>query len=98
MKAAAGRARECAVDNSRTRPDESKFFTILEEYSVSYRSAAENICYDTFSNRSASRTVEGWITSPGHRKNILTPEFTRIGVGVYAENGTNYSVQLFIKK
>ena len=98
MKAAAERARECAVDYSHTRPDGSECFTILEEYRVSYSSMAENIYYDTSSYRSASRTVAGWMNSPGHRKNILTPEFTHIGVGVYTEDGKNYAVQLFIKK
>lgn len=30
----------------------------------------------------ARKTVEGWMNSPGHRKNILTPEFNLIGIGV----------------
>jgi stress response protein SCP2 len=28
-----------------------------------------------------AEVVQGWMDSPGHRKNILTPEFTEIGVG-----------------
>ncbi|GHI09995.1 stress protein [Streptomyces cellostaticus] len=31
--------------------------------------------------RSPAEVVEGWMNSPGHRANILTPEFTHIGVG-----------------
>ncbi len=30
----------------------------------------------------ASSTVEGWMDSPGHRENILTP-FTREGIGIF---------------
>ena len=93
MKAAAERARERVVDYSRVPLDGSECFAILAEYRVSYRSAAENIYYDTFSNRSASRTVEGWMNSPGRCENILTPEFTRVGVGVYTEDSTNCAVQ-----
>ena len=98
MKAAAERARECASEYSHTRPDGSDCFTVLDEYGVSFSAAAENIYYDDYSNRSASRAVDGWMNSPGHRKNILTPDFTHIGVGVHRENGRNYAVQLFIKR
>lgn len=30
----------------------------------------------------ARSTVEGWMKSPGHRKNILTPELNRVGIGI----------------
>jgi len=30
----------------------------------------------------AEATMTGWMNSPGHRKNILNPEFTHLGVGV----------------
>ncbi len=31
----------------------------------------------------AETTVEGWMNSPGHRKNILTPVWLREGIGVF---------------
>lgn len=30
----------------------------------------------------AETTVQGWMKSPGHRKNILTPHFKREGIGI----------------
>lgn len=30
----------------------------------------------------ARSTVDGWMKSPGHRENILTPELNRVGIGV----------------
>jgi len=36
----------------------------------------------------ARTTVEGWMESPGHRKNILTPHWRREGIGV-AISGDN---------
>ena len=30
----------------------------------------------------AQKTVNGWMNSPGHRKNILTSTFDREGIGV----------------
>lgn len=36
--------------------------------------------------RIAARAVSGWMGSPGHRDNILTPDFTRGGVGIAIVN------------
>lgn len=50
----------------------------------------------------AQDTVDGWMESPGHRKNILTPEFTLIGIGTATgeQNGQPYVwiTQLFGQK
>ncbi len=43
----------------------------------------------------AKSTVEGWMQSPGHRENILTP-FTREGIGIYiSDDGRVYITQNF---
>lgn len=39
--------------------------------------------------------VRRWMNSPGHRKNILTPEFTMIGIGIYLTTDDVYGTQLF---
>jgi uncharacterized protein YkwD len=31
----------------------------------------------------AETTVQGWMNSPGHRKNILTPQWRREGIGIF---------------
>jgi uncharacterized protein YkwD len=48
-------------------------------------------------DRSAEAVVAGWLESPGHRANILKPEYTEIGVGVASGDGTYgiYWVQMF---
>ena len=46
----------------------------------------------------ASKAVEGWKASPGHRKNLVAPHVTEIGVGVARAPDKNpkfLSVQLF---
>jgi hypothetical protein len=45
----------------------------------------------------ARETVQGWMNSPGHRKNILTDHVTDIGVGVAKATGEEkfISVQMF---
>ncbi|MFF7985202.1 CAP domain-containing protein [Streptomyces sp. NPDC007901] len=42
------------------------------------RTIGENIACG---QRSAAEVVDGWMNSPGHRANILKPEFTHIGIG-----------------
>ncbi len=34
----------------------------------------------------AQRTVDGWMSSPGHRENILTPYWQHEGIGIEIEN------------
>ncbi|MCA9796084.1 MAG: CAP domain-containing protein, partial [Candidatus Eremiobacteraeota bacterium] len=43
----------------------------------------------------AEKAVEAWIRSPVHRKNLLNPDFNRIGVGVVGEGDTYLFTQCF---
>ena len=44
----------------------------------------------------AGTTVQGWMKSPGHRKNILTPYFKHEGIGVFiTSDGKVYITQNF---
>uniref|UniRef100_UPI004057831B CAP domain-containing protein n=1 Tax=Streptomyces sp. SID1121 TaxID=3425888 RepID=UPI004057831B len=58
-----------------------------------HRGIGENIACG---QRTAAEVVEGWMNSPGHRANILKPDFTHLGVG-YAGGGPagTYWTQLF---
>ena len=45
---------------------------------------------------SAATVVAGWMTSQGHRENILSSRFTEIGAGVATgSNGRQYYAQVF---
>ena len=87
------RAEELEELFEHTRPDGSGCFTALVEAGVSYSTAGENIAYGY---TSPEAVMEGWMNSTGHRANILTPEFTSIGVGYCQIDGVHYWVQLFI--
>jgi uncharacterized protein YkwD len=41
--------------------------------------------------------VDNWMSSPGHRKNLLHPEFTDIGVGVAASGKEIRATQVFVR-
>jgi uncharacterized protein YkwD len=59
---------------------------------------AENIAFQQGKPDSSivETFVTGWINSPGHFKNIMTPGFTHTGVGVFKSNdGRVYGVQVF---
>jgi len=45
-----------------------------------YRKITENI---HAAQLDPARVVEGWMQSPGHRKNILDPDVTELGIGHY---------------
>lgn len=43
---------------------------------------AENLAWGSGDLASPARTVEGWMKSAGHRRNILTGAFREIGIGI----------------
>ncbi len=91
--AAQVRAQEIDVSFSHTRPDGTSCFTVLKEFGIGYRACGENIAKGS---PSPARVVEGWMNSAGHRANILSANFTTIGVGVFADAaGTLHWAQLF---
>lgn len=51
--------------------------------------------YSTDIKTQARLIVDGWMTSPGHRRNILDPNYTHIGVGVAAREKNCYATQVF---
>ena len=96
LSAAQLRAQELAEVFSHTRPNGSDCFSVLDEAGVSYGYAGENIAWGYNSLSTPAEVVEEWMNSPGHRANILTPEFTKLAVGYYCEGSDYYWVQIFI--
>jgi uncharacterized YkwD family protein len=78
---------------SHTSPTYGSPFDMMRDFGVTYKSAGENIA---MGQTTAQQVVSSWMNSEGHRKNILSPNYTNIGVG-YTSNG-NYWSQMFIGK
>lgn len=79
---------------SHTSPTYGSPFDMMKAYGISYRTAGENIASG---QKTAQAVVTAWMNSEGHRKNILNPNFTEIGVGYATKsNGTPYWTQMFI--
>lgn len=80
---------------SHTSPTYGTPFQMLQQFGVTYSSAGENIAAG---QTTAQQVMTDWLNSTGHRANILSKNYTELGVG-YVKGGKNgtYWVQLFIK-
>lgn len=90
------RAKEITKKFSHTRPDGRSCFTVVPKYG--YRILGENLAGG---QRSPEEVVEAWMNSPGHRANIMNPNFEELGVGyLYVDNSKyrHHWAQLFRKK
>ncbi|MFM7335856.1 MAG: CAP domain-containing protein [Tabrizicola sp.] len=81
MAAARSHARAMAEQNffAHVGKDGSRFSSRIHRQGYSYRSAAENIAAG---HKSAGDVVRGWLTSAGHRKNILNCQMKETGIAV----------------
>ncbi len=76
---------------SHTSPTYGSPFDMMKSFGLSYRSAGENIAKGY---KTPQAVVDGWMNSSGHRANILSSSYTKIGVGYVADG--NYWTQMFI--
>jgi len=86
------------VDNnyfSHYSPTYGSPFEMLDSFGVKYLHAGENLA----GNNSVQNAHTALMNSSGHRKNILNPDFTHIGIGVKPSNRYGYVyTQMFISK
>jgi len=69
----------------------------VRRYPFPYMSAAENLAYNSGVADAAGQAVQGWIKSPGHRKNLLGA-FDLCGVGVaQSSSGQFFFTQLLAR-
>lgn len=90
--AAGIRANELITKFSHTRPDGTSCFTVLRELGISYLATGENIAYGYMT---PEQVMDGWMNSEGHRANILSPKYNKLGVGYVKTGSVPYWVQLF---
>ncbi len=76
---------------SHTSPVYGSPFTMIKNFGISYKTAAENIAKG---QKTPQTVVNAWMNSPGHRANILNASYKKIGVGYVS--GGNYWTQMFI--
>jgi uncharacterized YkwD family protein len=74
-----------------TSPTYGSPFEMMKNFGITYRTAGENIA----KHSSVEGAMTGFMNSDGHRKNILNPSFTHIGIGIV---DGRYYTQMFIGK
>ena len=87
------RARECANYFSHTRPNGTRWYTLLEEAGLKRNVRAENIAYYY---PTAQQALNSWLNDPSHRANILNAQAKYIGIGYYHDGYNAYWVQIFL--
>lgn len=69
-------------------------FDMMNQFGISFSAAGENIAEG---QRTPQEVMNSWMNSPGHRANILSPKFTKLGVGIAKDsNGRLHWTQMFI--
>jgi uncharacterized protein YkwD len=68
---------------SHTSPNGSTAFSLMDQYGVPYGWAGENLAKNNYpDSESVNVAINALMNSPGHRANILSPNYTHIGVAV----------------
>ena len=99
VQVARRRAQDMASKNyfSHTSPSGETAFTILGEIGYPYQIAGENIARNNYPDgETVQISMAGFMNSPGHRANILEPQFKKVGIGVaFGSDGMKYFAVVF---
>jgi uncharacterized protein YkwD len=72
------------------------FSNRVKSIGIAYNGAAENIAYNQGYKDPATQAVQGWLKSPGHKKNI-EGNYSQTGIGVAVNTkGEIYFTEIFI--
>jgi len=82
---------------SHTTPEGKNIYSILIEYGVKYAAAGENIQYASPPSWGTPESFFNiWMSSSSHRDNILSSNFSQIGIGISEGNNKRIAVLVFI--
>ena len=73
-----------------TRPNGDSWSTVItEDVPIKFAAAGENLCMTEYDDPSVDNAysadfyMDRWLNSPSHYDNIIRPNFTHVGIGVY---------------
>ena len=77
-----------------TSPTYGNVRQMLSHFGYAYSAAGENIAH----HASIEKAQAAFLSSPGHRKNIMSAGYTKVGLGVAIDkNGFVYLTQIFAR-
>jgi uncharacterized protein YkwD len=82
---------------SHTSPSGDTMVQRVKSAGIFYFLLGENLFTCTNLPQPVAASVQGWMDSPGHRKNILQPEYRETGIGIWRSGNTYYFTQLFLR-
>lgn len=86
------RAEEQKVLKGHTRPDNSKYYSILDEYNYSYMGCGENIAF--FPDLAPDDIFNKWKGSAEHDANMTESRWTKSGIALYKNADGRYTIVL----
>lgn len=75
---------------SHTRPGGRECFTVVDYCNIGYMMCGENIAAGQPTPEDVVNGKYGWMSSKGHKANILSPEYTKMGLGYSTGGGGMY--------
>lgn len=79
---------------SHTSPTYGDVRSMLKHFGYNYTAASENIAH----HATIEKAQAAFLSSPGHRANVLHARYTKAGVGVATDkNGFVYLTQIFVR-
>jgi len=71
----------------------------VDDADIRWRMLGENLAYSNGYVNPVAASLHGWMESPGHRRNILDPDFSLTAIGAWIkEDGTVYFTEIFLKQ
>ncbi|EOI01850.1 hypothetical protein UAY_01258 [Enterococcus moraviensis ATCC BAA-383] len=96
QEAAMERSAEINVDFSHNRPNGEGFSMILKKYNYATNYyLGENIAAGYIDPEAV---FTGWMNSPGHKGNMLSPNYKTVGIGSFTQGGIMFWTQIFSSK
>lgn len=80
-----------AIDKQQHHTLDGKNFDFFFNKDIKYTLAGENLATGSCSSK---ETIDGWMASEGHKLNILSPSWDKIGVGVTCKYSKHYKQQV----
>lgn len=78
---------------SHTRPDGTTVGALVRAYNIDYQILGENIACYQFTPK---EVTTDWYNSPGHKANMLSDSYSKIGIGIaQTSDGYYYWTQIF---
>jgi len=84
---------------SHNDPDGRTVRERVDDADIRWQMVGENLAYSNGYINPVAASLHSWMESPGHRRNILDPDFRLTAIGAWIDSdGTVYFTEIFLKQ